>query len=160
VPSLVSNGHVIRPWLGFHGQFIDSNLQELFRIPLATGFLIEVVEPGSPAEKAGLHGGGLELAIAGREFLMGGDIITKINGVEMNSPDKLIEALATVKVGSELSLRVFRTGKDLDLTYTVPERPLLPGDIGGQGVSVPLNQPIPLKSQTNTSPLWRRTPRY
>jgi len=146
IPSLLSEGHVARPWLGFHGQMVDRDLQKLLRIPLTDGFLVEVVEPGSPAAKTGLHGGELELTIAGHEFLIGGDIITKLNGIEMTSPDNVIKALETIKVGTEISLSLFRNGKEMDLTYTVPERPLLPGDIDGQGLTMPLksssyNQP-------------------
>jgi S1-C subfamily serine protease len=141
IPSLVSEGHVARPWLGFHGQFVDRTLQKLLRIPLADGFLVEVVEPGSPAEKTGLHGGELELTIAGHEFLIGGDIITKINDIETNSPDSILKALETVTVGTEIRLSLLRYGKEMNLTYTVPERPLLPGDIGGQGLTVPLQSP-------------------
>src|SRR4030095_11904222 len=83
IPSLLAQGHVIRPWLGFHGQFIDHDVHELLRIPTTRGFLIEVVEPGSPAEQAKLRGGGLELNISGRDFLIGGDIITSLNGTRL-----------------------------------------------------------------------------
>ena len=160
LPSLISQGRVIRPWLGFHGQAIDSELQKLLRIPLATGLLVEVVEPGSPAEKGGLRGGELELTIAGHEFLMGGDIITRINGIEMNSQDNIVEALGALKVGSNITLSISRRGNNLELTYAIPERPLLPGDIGGQGLSVPLSQPIPLRGRTGSAPLKTRTFRY
>ena len=160
LPLLISQGRVIRPWLGFHGQAIDTDLQTLLRIPLATGLLVEVVEPGSPAQKAGLRGGELELTIAGHEFLMGGDIVTTINGIDMNSQDNIEEALGSVKVGSNISLRVFREGTSLELTYTVPERPLLPGDIGGQGLSVPLTQATPSKPWTKNSPLKPGIIRY
>jgi S1-C subfamily serine protease len=160
LPLLISQGRVVRPWLGFHGQAIDTDLQKLLRIPLATGLLVEVVEPGSPAQKAGIRGGELELTIAGHEFLMGGDIITRINGIEMNSQDNIVEALGSVKVGSDISLSIFREGENVDLTYTLPERPLLPGDIGGQGLSVPLTQATPIMPRTNNSPLKSGILRY
>jgi S1-C subfamily serine protease len=160
LPSLISQGRVIRPWLGFHGQAIDSDLQKLLRIPLATGLLVEVVEPGSPAEKGGLRGGELELTIAGHEFLIGGDIITRINGIEMDSQDNIVEALGTVKVGSNISLTISRVGNTLELTYAIPERPLLPGDIGGQGLSAPSTPATQLKPATTSSPLKSGTLRF
>jgi S1-C subfamily serine protease len=128
VPALMKDGKIIRPWLGFHGQYMENGLQELFRFPLVQGFLIEVVEPGSPAEKVDLQGGQLELTLAGRDFLIGGDVITKVNGTALTSPDKLLEALKKLHVGSNLRLQIFRQGKYLDVSYVLPERPILPGD--------------------------------
>jgi S1-C subfamily serine protease len=128
VPALMKDGKIIRPWLGFHGQYMENGLQELFRFPLVQGFLIEVVEPGSPAEKVGLQGGQLELTLAGRDFLIGGDVITKVNGTSLASPDKLLQALNSLHVGSKLRLQIFRQGKYLDVSYVLPERPILPGD--------------------------------
>lgn len=128
VPALMKDGKIIRPWLGFHGQYMENGLQELFRFPLVQGFLIEVVEPGSPAEKVDLQGGQLELTLAGRDFLIGGDVITKVNGTALTSPDKLLEALNKLHVGSNLRLQIFRQGKYLDVSYVLPERPILPGD--------------------------------
>jgi serine protease Do len=132
MPSLMKDGRVVRPWLGFHGQFMEKGLEELFRFPLVQGFLVEVVEPASPAEKAGLRGGALELTVAGRDFLVGGDVITKINGTQITSPEKLIEVLNDLQVGSNLSLQLFRQGKYVDVNYTLPERPILPGDVPNQ----------------------------
>jgi S1-C subfamily serine protease len=128
IPALIKDGKIIRPWLGFHGQYMENGLQELFRFPLVQGFLIEVVEPESPAEKVGLRGGDLELTLAGRDFLIGGDVITKINGTPLTSPEKLLQALNGLHVGSPLRLQLFRQGKYLDVNYTLPERQILPGD--------------------------------
>src|SRR5262249_15020584 len=110
IPSLISQGHVIRPWLGVSGQFIDKSLQELLRVPLAEGFLIEAIEPGSPAATAHLRGGTLELSVAGHDFLIGGDVITKINDTALTSPEKILEALAGLNVGSTISMTIYREG--------------------------------------------------
>jgi len=138
LPSLVLQGRLIRPWLGFHGQFIDHNLQRMLRIPLEVGFLVEVVERGSPAEQVDLRGGNLELTIAGYEFLLGGDIITKLNGTPLTTPENIIAALAELRVGSTVNLTIFRGGKYVDVRYTLPERPLLPGDISDRTAVAPL----------------------
>jgi len=138
LPSLVQQGRLIRPWLGFHGQFIDHNLQRWLRIPLEIGFLVEVVEPGSPAEQVELRGGKLELTIAGYEYLLGGDIITKLNDTPLTTPENLIAALAELRVGATVNLTIFRGGEYVDLKYTLPERPLLPGDISEQTAVAPL----------------------
>jgi len=156
LPSLVSQGRLIRPWLGFHGQLIDDDLQSIFRFPLVPGFLVEVVEPGSPVEKAGLRGGSLEITIAGQEFLLGGDIITKMNGIEVTSPEKVLEALRQLKVGANVSLTIFREGEEIAVSYDIPERPLLPGDIGGENASLPFSEGHGLKLRPNGSRTGRR----
>ena len=53
IPQLLDKGRVVRPWLGVQGQFVAPALKELLRIPLVDGFLVEAVEPGSPAEQQG-----------------------------------------------------------------------------------------------------------
>src|SRR6185436_12007454 len=104
LPSLLERGRVVRPWIGFHGQLVDDAVKDLLRIPLVEGLLVEVVEPGSPAERAGLRGGQLEMAISGREFLFGGDIVTELNGTRLTSDGKLTEAMRALAVGDTLRL--------------------------------------------------------
>lgn len=152
VPSLVEQGHLVRPWLGFHGQFVGRELQNLLKIPLDVGFLVEVVEPGSPAAEAELRGGGLEFTIATRDYLLGGDIITKMNGKPLTSPDNVIEALEAATVGSTINLTLFRDGKYVEVNYMLPERPLLPGDIPSQGTAVPLSKGSLVKGPPRSLP--------
>ncbi|MCX6545248.1 MAG: trypsin-like peptidase domain-containing protein [Acidobacteria bacterium] len=137
IPSLLTNGRVIRPWFGVQGQFVVPVLKELLRVPLVDGFLVEVVEPGSPADLQGLHGGEFELVITGQPLLLGGDIITVANGIQLDEPRKLSQLLGTLKVGSALSLTVVRDGKPRQVELTLAERPLLPGDISAKRTSGP-----------------------
>ncbi len=132
LPSLLSQGHIVRPWIGFHGQLVGEPFRDLLRIPLVDGLLIEVIEPGSPAERAGLRGGPLEIVIGGRAILVGGDIITRVNGTPITSPENLAQALRPLKIGEMMRLTVFREGNYRDVEYALPERPVLPGDIRGQ----------------------------
>jgi serine protease Do len=133
LPSLVKNGRVIRPWIGFHGQLIGADLRNLLQIPLVDGLLVEAVEPGSPADKTGIRGGRTELTVGGSTFLVGGDIVVSINGAKVADSDGLATAMHGLKVGSRMKLEVFREGKYLDVEYELPERPLLPGDIPSEG---------------------------
>jgi len=140
IPSLISQGRVVRPWLGFHGQFIDNALRSMLRIPLVQGLLIEVIEPGSPAAQANLRGGELEMNIAGRDFLMGGDIVTRLNGKRLTSVDSVTQALRSIEVGASVTMTVFREGKYFDVKYVLPERPLLPGDLPREAAAVPVSR--------------------
>ena len=141
LPALLKDGHVIRPWIGFHGQLVGSELRKLLQIPLVDGLLVEVVEPGSPAESAGLRGGHLELTIGGNSLLLGGDIVVSINGIAMNQSGQLIAAMRAIKVGQTLKLRLFRDGSYREVEYKLPERPLLPGDLPASGTFMPAPGP-------------------
>ncbi len=147
VPALLKDGHVIRPWIGFHGQLIGADLRKLLQMPLVDGLLVEVVEPGSPAEKLGVRGGEMELSIGGSSLLLGGDIVVSVNGALMNDPEKLAGIMRALKVGSQLKLKLFRQGKYLDIDYKLPERPLLPGDLPEGGTFAPL--PLPGRSDAS-----------
>jgi serine protease Do len=130
LPQLITKGRIIRPWLGITGSLIKaSELGELFNLPFVDGFLVETVVPGSPADKAGLHGGWLPVKVAGDEYLFGGDIITAANGVALYSDEKLDKFVGSLKIGDKVRLEVFRNGEELKVEFNIIERPLLPGDL-------------------------------
>jgi S1-C subfamily serine protease len=129
IPQLVRQGRVIRPWVGIHGRLIKEETLAILNIPLVDGFLVETVEPGSPAERVGVHGGELPITIVGTEFLLGGDIITEINGQSLDNPEKLIKLVRSLKVGDRLNLTLYRAMKTRKLEFELPERPILMGDL-------------------------------
>jgi S1-C subfamily serine protease len=126
---LISDGRIIRPWVGFHGTLVEPALGELLRMPLTEGLLVEVVEPGSPAQHKGVRGGRLEVSIGGKALLLGGDIVTRANDVALTSDEKLTGLMRTLKVGDTLRLTLFRNGEYREVEYVLPERPLLPSDL-------------------------------
>ena len=129
LPSLLKNGRIIRPWVGFHGQLVNENLRQILSVPIVSGLLIEVVEPDSPAAKNGLRGGAFDISIGGNELLLGGDVITEMNGIRLDSPGSLRKAIGALAVGQQLSLKIWREGKVQSVRYKLPVRPLLPSDL-------------------------------
>jgi len=85
LPQLIEKGRVIRPWVGVGGKYIKKELGEIINIPMVDGFLVETIDPASPAERAGLRKGYLPVTIGGNEFLFGGDIIIAGNGQRLDS---------------------------------------------------------------------------
>jgi serine protease Do len=129
MPQLVKHGRVIRPWLGTAGKLVSKEMGGILNIPLADGFLVETVEPGSPAEKAGVRGGILPIRIAGEELLLGGDIITAANGQPLDDPEKYTKFVKSVRVGDKVRLALYREGKINMVEFRLVERPILPGDL-------------------------------
>jgi len=129
IPELIKEGRVIRPWLGVNGKYIEKDALALLNTPLTEGFLIETVEPGSPAQKAGLRGGELPVMVAGLEILLGGDIITHINEMAIDSPEMIVKIYRSLKVGQEIAITYSRKGKQMKAQIIISERPILPGDL-------------------------------
>ena len=143
LPALIRDGRMIRPWLGFHGSMVGAELRKVLKLPLTDGLLVEVVEPGSPAEIAGMRGGEIEFTLGTISLLLGGDIITSVNGVPTTDADKIAPIMRGVKVGDKLKMSVFRDGETREVVYTLPERPLLPGDLPEEqaGMQEPTRSP-------------------
>ncbi|MBI2228684.1 MAG: trypsin-like peptidase domain-containing protein [Deltaproteobacteria bacterium] len=129
VPQLIQHGRVIRAWHGINGKLVDARLRALLRVPLVDGFLIETIEPGSPAEKAGLQGGTFPLRIGPEEFLLGGDIITKVNNQALTGMEVVLRVVNSLNVGDKVTLEYFRGGRISSIEVMLPERPVLPGDL-------------------------------
>ncbi len=128
-PQLVEKGRVVRAWLGVQGQLVAPELRALLRLPLADGFLVEAVEPGSPAEQRGVQGGTFEITLDGDSILLGGDIITHVNGAKIGDVEALSDLIAAFKVGSVLKLTLVRDGKTQAVELTLTERPMQPWDL-------------------------------
>lgn len=119
------------------GQLVSAGLKDLLRAPLADGFLVEVVEPRSPAGGAGVRGGDLDLMISGQPVLIGGDVITEMNGVPLSDGEMMGRAITTLKVGEKVRLKLSREKETLQVEMVVVERPLLPGDLSRGGTVSP-----------------------
>jgi serine protease Do len=71
------------------------------------GVLVQAVQPGGPAEKAGLKPG---------------DIITSIDGRSIKDGDDLVNEIASRRPGSNIRMGYLRDGKPADTTVTIGDR--------------------------------------
>ncbi|HSH21618.1 MAG TPA: trypsin-like peptidase domain-containing protein [Candidatus Caenarcaniphilales bacterium] len=104
-----------RPWMGIVYEPIDRNTAQENDLPIDYGALITssssgraAVEPGSPADRAGLQEG---------------DIITAINGRRIDASNNVDDILSQYQPNDRLSLTVLRDGQTLQLTLTLAVRP-------------------------------------
>jgi serine protease Do len=124
--ELQTHGRVIRPWLGVKGKLLTDEIIDLFSLPLSKGLLIEDVEEGSPAEKAGLRPGALNVMIEGEQWVLGGDIIQAVNGHDLTVGEQYQEVIKGLAVNQNIELTVLRDGKLQNVPVTLKERPRPP----------------------------------
>lgn len=113
VPQLIRNGRYIRPALGI--QTDEGINQRVGRILGVNGVAILRVMRGSTAQAAGLQA--LQVSRAGE--ITGGDIITAVNGMEIDSVARLNSKLDDFPVGSQVTLDIWRQGKTRRVTVTL-----------------------------------------
>jgi S1-C subfamily serine protease len=138
VPQLVEHGRVIRPWFGMKVKPIERKDLEIINLPLVDGLLVEKVDSGSPAQQAGIRGGDLPVTIAGEQYMLGGDIITEINGLSPNDPKRFADMIGALRVGDTVRLTLYREAQARQATFKLTERPVLPGDFRPSGSSTRL----------------------
>jgi S1-C subfamily serine protease len=108
VAELKAHGRVDHPYLGVVGHPVNANISKLFRLAQPVGLLVERVIPGSGAETAGLRGGDTQVVIAGESYLLGGDLIVKAAGRDVDSTERLREIVADYKPGDTIQVEYYR----------------------------------------------------
>jgi S1-C subfamily serine protease len=122
LPQLKQNGRVQRAYLGITGVTIDKSLDRL-NLAVTSGILVQSVSPGSPAAKAGIHGGNAQTTLNGSSVQLGGDVLTKIDGKPIGSMDDVISAIADKKPGDSVSVTYVRDKSSKTATITLTQRP-------------------------------------
>jgi S1-C subfamily serine protease len=126
VPELVANGRYPHPWIGFEGQAyrITPVLAEALDLPVERGLLIARLYRDSPADRAGLQGADRRVQLGRSVILVGGDIVTAIDRLALESLDQLTIYLeAEKRPGDEVTLTVWRDGEEMTVSLTLGERP-------------------------------------
>ena len=124
VAQLLDDGRVDRAYLGVSLQDIDSEVADVLKLPADSGVLVGAVQPGSPADKAGLEGGDTQVVVAGESYQIGGDMIVAIDGKDVASVDALREAIAAHKPGESVRVTVVHAdGKRQTITVKLGRVP-------------------------------------
>ena len=108
VAELIDKGVVQRGWLGVQIQPLDEDLAKSLGVPDTKGALIAKVEPGSPAEKAGIEAGW---------------VIREFNGVTIDRLRTLSRAVGAVPPGKKVSLTAFVDGRERNVTVEIGRQP-------------------------------------
>jgi S1-C subfamily serine protease len=93
--DMIREGIAARPWLGIVGLSLSSEISRYYNLPLEHGVLVTKVTDGSPAQHAGM---------------IMGDIILKMDRVDIESIEDLLGEIHRRKVGDQIRITVFRRG--------------------------------------------------
>ena len=108
IDKLMKGTTIARGYLGIGPQPLDDDLASSFGLPKNQGELIRSVEPGQPADKAGLKVG---------------DIVLRVGGKTVSPDTSLSYLVANVTPGTRVPLDIIRQGKALTITATIGTRP-------------------------------------
>jgi serine protease Do len=106
--QLRTAGRVSRGRIGVVIQEVTKELAESFGLPKAAGALVNSVEKGGPADKAGLEPS---------------DVILKFDGKTVSSSADLPRIVAHTRPGSKATMQIWRKGAARDVSVTVGEMP-------------------------------------
>jgi S1-C subfamily serine protease len=123
--SSLKKGEVVqRAYLGITSLTVDGSLDGV-DLPTDHGALVQSVTPGSPAAAAGIRAGTIqaEIRATGDQVILGGDIITKIDGHVVHSSEGLSQFIAGRKPGSKVKLELARKNETKTITVTLASRP-------------------------------------
>ncbi len=111
VTQLKERGRVVRGKIGVTITAITEEDKEAFKLKDKNGALVNSVEKGGPAEKAGI-----------KPY----DVIIMVNGEKVKDPSDLKMKIADIQPGKKVNVTVIREGKEI--TFTVIAEELEPAE--------------------------------
>ena len=89
-------------WIGLRLQAIDNNIANYYKLTNTKGAIVVSVEKGSPADDAGIK----------QE-----DVITAVNGENINSDYDFWGIITDTKTGDKLKLKILRSGDEIEKEF-------------------------------------------
>ena len=130
VPELIARGYFPHPWLGLSYVWnLSANRAQILRefgmdVRVEEGLLVLEIASESPADIAGLRAGQEQVRLGRTILLIGGDILTAIDGEPIATARDLIRFLDTrTAVGQTIQVTVWRDGQEMTITVTLVEQP-------------------------------------
>ena len=124
--ELRREGRIDRGYLGVDGLTIDARLRAL-DLPVDSGVLVQSVAPGSPAQRAGIRAGQITAQLGSDPIVLGGDIITEVDGRPVRTANELREAVAGKRSGEQVEITLVRGDDERTLEVELAQRPVDPG---------------------------------
>jgi S1-C subfamily serine protease len=123
VNELIKNGRVIRPWFGVEGYSLNDELASDLGLPVSSGILVARVYRGSSAESAGIRGANQMAILYNERVLIGGDIITEVDGQPVTSSEELKMVLESKHAGDTVKVTIYRGKTKIQKSVVLVEAP-------------------------------------
>ena len=117
--DLITEGRVRRATMGVEARVVSPPVADALKLPVQEGLLIESVTKGGPAERAGLRGGNKEAILGMRRILLGGDVLTAIDGRPITDQMDLNLALNHKRPGDTAKVEYYRGGQKMEAQVTL-----------------------------------------
>ena len=104
INSIIDKGYISKPYIGISVSSVGVEAQS-YGTP--AGASVQVINEGSPAEKAGLQLN---------------DIITAVDDKEVSNSSDLVDIISASNPGDTFKLTVYRKGETITVTITVDEK--------------------------------------
>jgi Do/DeqQ family serine protease len=111
VQGAAAGGPILRPWLGAGGQAVTAEIAGSLGLDRPQGVLLNEVYPGGPADRAGLKVG---------------DIVTAVEGREVDDPESLRFRVATLPLGRSAAVLARRQGGERPFAVALVAPPETP----------------------------------
>lgn len=112
IESVKATGKISRPYIGVHYISLTPDVAKQLNLSVSKGAYVSTdsgsVVSGSPAQKSGIEPG---------------DIIIKVNDVELGTTTSLSGAISRFKVGDAVTLTVLRNNKQITIKLVLAEAP-------------------------------------
>lgn len=124
LPQLKESGHVERGYLGISIGPLTPEAAEAFDLDPEDGILVQQVQPGEPAEAAGLQHG---------------DVIVGVDDREVSNTRDFIDYVSRKGPGAKVRLTLLRDGERVEKTVELAERPSIE-ELTGRGSEEPRDE--------------------
>ena len=98
-----------------------ASVAEALKLPVNEGLMLERVNPGGPAATAGLRGGDRQAILGMRRILLGGDVVTAIDGRPITGQMDLNLALNRKRPGDTVKVEYYRGGQKMEAQVTLSD---------------------------------------
>ena len=122
--ALRETGNAQYAFLGVSSVPLFPQLVERFDLPVDKGAWVQEVQPNTPADKAGIRGGRGNTRFQIQAYAQGGDIITKVEGKDIEDANDLSAVVAQFQPGQDVTVEVHRGGDTKEIDVKLGERPL------------------------------------